>query len=77
MNKEARRRSTIKVLIITPLIVVSLVLGGAFLGLALGSPMGVSSAFLGATLGTLGLFVSLPIVVKVVDRIVKQETAGS
>lgn len=77
MSKEARRRSTIKVLIVTPAIVASLVIGGAFLGLSLGEMIGGYRAILSVTLATLGLFVSLPIVVRIVDRIVRQESSAT
>ena len=76
MNLETRRTTTAKVLITTLVIVASMVVGGAFLGFSLAAWFGTSKAILGATLATAGLFISLPIAVKVVDRMIRRNRSS-
>ena len=74
MSADSKRRvTTIKVAIVTPLIVAALVLSGAYLGLYLGELTGFSPAILAIVLSTGGLFASLPILVKVVQWFLRRE----
>jgi hypothetical protein len=73
VNSRRKRILTFKILVITLIIVASLVVSGAFLGFYLGEVLGISKAILAATISTLGLFISLPIVVKIINWIIRKE----
>jgi hypothetical protein len=59
--------------IVCPIIVGVLVIGGALLGSSLAGFLGFSKTDLEVAAATLGLVVSLPIVVAIVTWVVKQE----
>ena len=68
-----RSQNTLMILAITPIIVAAFVLGGLFLGLYLSALLGIPKFILPLVLSTGGLFVSLPVVVKFVDWMIKKE----
>lgn len=77
MNPEKRRRTTLRVLLISPLIVATLVLLGAGLGFYIAQMTGLPPAIPAMTFSTIGLFVSLPIIVKMIDRMIAKEGGGA
>ncbi|MGA2198772.1 MAG: hypothetical protein ABSG45_02420 [Nitrososphaerales archaeon] len=72
MSKEARKRSMTMALVICPIVVGVLVIGGVFLGSSLAGFVGFSKTTMEAAVGTLGLVVSLPIIVVIVTWVVRQ-----
>ncbi len=61
---------------ISPLIVASLTLLGAGLGFYLARLTGFPPAISAVAFSTVGLFVSLPIIVKMIDRMIASEASG-
>jgi len=76
MGLEKRRRTAIRVLLISPLIVVTLVLLGVAFGFYLAGALGLPRAILAVVFSTLGLFASLPIIVKMIDKMIANEGDG-
>jgi hypothetical protein len=68
-----KSKNTIKILAITPIIVAAFVFGGLYLGFYLASLLEISKVIMGLTLSTVGLFASLPVVVKFVGWMIKKE----
>ncbi len=77
MSPERRRRTTLRALLISPLIVATFVLFGAGLGFYFAQLIGLPPAIPAATFSTIGLFVSLPIIVKMIDRMIANEGEGA
>ena len=73
MSLERRNRTMVRALIISPLIVASLVLFGVGLGFYLAQVTNIPPVILAVTFSTVGLFVSLPIIVKMIDRMIANE----
>ncbi|TLX98601.1 MAG: hypothetical protein E6K96_00095 [Thaumarchaeota archaeon] len=73
MSLERRNRTTVRALIISPLIVASLVLFGVGLGFYLAQLTDIPPVVLAVTFSTIGLFVSLPIIVKMIDSMIANE----
>jgi len=73
MSLERRSRTMVRALIISPLIVASLVLFGVGLGFYLARLTDLPPVVLAVTFSTIGLFVSLPIIVKMIDRMIANE----
>ena len=71
-----RSKNTIKILAITPLIVASCVFGGLYLGLYLASVLEISRVLMGLVLSTVGLFASLPVVIKFVGWMLRKESVA-
>ncbi len=65
--------TTVRVMIVSPLIVTAFVLLGVFLGFYVSDLTGVSKLILAMVLATGGLFVSLPVIVKVINWMVANE----
>jgi protein-S-isoprenylcysteine O-methyltransferase Ste14 len=70
LAERRRRRTTLKVMIISPIIVTAFVLLGVFMGFYLSDLTGLSKGVLAVLLATGGLFVSLPIILKMTLRMV-------
>jgi hypothetical protein len=64
-------------MIISPIIVTAFVLTGVFLGFYLSDLTGLSKGILALILATGGLFVSLPIIVKMTVRMVAEDEKES
>ncbi len=73
MSLERRKRTTVRALLISPLIVASLVLLGVGSGFYLAQLTHLPPVVLAVTFSTIGLFVSLPIIVKMIDRMIANE----
>ncbi len=74
MASKARRRSTnIKVMIVAPIIIALIVISSTFFGFYLAATLGVSQALLAGAMATIGLGVSIVVVVKFVGAMVKRE----
>ncbi len=73
MSLERRRRTTVRALLISPLIVASFVLLGVGSGFYLAQLTDLPPALLAVTFSTIGLFVSLPIIVKMINRMIANE----
>jgi hypothetical protein len=71
----SRKRSaaTTKALLISPLVVVAFVVGGAELGLYLAAMIEFSPLAASVIFGTTGLFLSFPVLVKIVDIFASRE----
>lgn len=71
---RARRRATnMKVMLVAPIIVAGIVISGTFFGLYLGEALGISKILLAGVMATVGLVVSMVIVVRFVDVMVKRD----
>ncbi len=75
MSLERRRRTMMRALLISPLIVASLTLLGAGLGFYLAGLTGFPPVIPAVAFSTIGLFVSLPIIVKMINRMIAGETS--
>lgn len=74
MVSKARRRSTnIKVMLAAPIIIAVIVISGTFFGFYLADTLGMSQALLAGVMATVGLGVSIVVVVRFVDTMVKRE----
>lgn len=74
MVSKARRRSTnIKVMLAAPIIIAVIVISGTFFGFYLADTLGMSQALLAGVTATVGLGVSIVVVVRFVDTMVKRE----
>jgi Zn-dependent protease with chaperone function len=73
LSLERRRRTMMRALLISPLIVASLTLLGAGAGFYLAGLTGIPPAFAAVAFSTIGLFVSLPILVKMINRMIASE----
>lgn len=74
MVSKARRRSTnIKVMLVAPIIIAVIVISGTFFGFYLAEALGMSQALLAGAMATVGLVVSIVLVVRFVDAMVKRD----
>ncbi len=73
----ARGKNTVLILMLTPVIVAAFVLGGLFLGFYLAALLGISKLVMGVVLSTVGLFASLPVVMRFVAWRIKKEMKGA
>jgi len=76
LSLERRRRTTLRVILISPLIVATFVLTGVGLGFYVADLSGLPPAITAVTFSTAGLFFSLPIIVKMIDRMIADEGDG-
>ncbi len=67
----------VRAMIISPLIITAFVLAGVFMGFYLSDLTGLSKGMLAIILATGGLFVSLPIVIRLVIRMAADEAKES
>ncbi len=72
-DSERRAKNTTLILAVTPVIVAAFVLTGLFLGFYIATILGISKFILALVLSTVGLFASLPVVVKFVGWMVSRE----
>ncbi len=74
MASRARRRSTnIKVMLVAPIIAATIVISFTFSGFYLAAALGMSQALIAGGMATVGLVVSIVVVVRFVDAMVKRE----
>ena len=75
MASKARRRATnIKVMLFAPIIIAGIVISLTFLGFYLADILRLSRALLAGVTATIGLVVSIAIVVRFVDAMVKRDS---
>lgn len=74
MTTKARRRATnIKVMLVAPIIIAVIVISFTFFGFYLAATLGISQALLAGVMATIGLGVSIVLVARFVDAMVKRE----
>lgn len=74
MATKARRRATnIKVMLVAPIIIAAIVISGTFFGFYLAEALGMSQALLAGAMATVGLVVSIVLVVRFVDMMVRRD----
>ncbi len=74
MVSRAKRRSTnVKVMLVAPIIAAAIVISFTFFGFYLASTLGMSQALIAGVMATVGLVVSVVVVVRFVDAMVKRE----
>ena len=77
MSLERRRRTTLRVILISPLIVAALVILGVEVGFYVAQLSGLPPAIMAVMFSAMGLFISLPILVKMIDRMIANEGDGA
>ncbi|MBI2649635.1 MAG: hypothetical protein HYU03_03845 [Thaumarchaeota archaeon] len=74
MASKARRKSTnIKVMLVAPIIIAVIVISFTFFGFYLADALGISQALLAGAMATIGLGVSIVLVARFVDAMVKRD----